>query len=118
MTTPCLDVQDASAAGPGLETTIRCGNIYLSRELCGAHLAGAHSIALVAHGEGVVIVPLIQQSAGGVLLKVRNARGDRVLHAQEFLRARGVPEDFEERRFLVRWVPELSALAIIGVPAL
>jgi len=87
MTTPYPDVQDAGAAGPGFEVAIRRGNIYLSRELCGAHLAGAHSIALVAHDEGVLIVPLIQQSAGGMLLKIRNARGDRVLHAQEFLRA-------------------------------
>ena len=118
MTTLAPDDLDASGEPPSFDVTIRSGNIHLSHELCSAHLAEARSVALVAHGEDVLIMPLIQQSAGGMLLKIRNARGDRVLHAQEFLRARGVPEDFEERRFPVRWIAELSALAIMGMPIL
>ena len=65
-----------------------------------------------------LIVPLMHQSAGGMLLKIRNARGDRVLHAQEFLREQSVPEDFTERRFVVHWVSELSALAVTELPIL
>jgi hypothetical protein len=96
--------------------SIKRGSIYLSRELCDAHLPDAGAVALLARDDAVLIVPLARQSAGGLLLKVRNARGDRVLHAQEFLRARGLPEDFEERRFPVHWASELKALAIRGLP--
>jgi hypothetical protein len=95
---------------------IRRGNVHLSRELCDAHLPDAGAVALLARDDAVLIVPLARQSAGGLLLKIRNARGDRVLHAQEFLRARGLPEDFEERQFPVHWVAELEALAILGLP--
>ena len=118
MTTPHPDRVPAGVTAPGFEVTIRRGNIYLSRELCDAHLAGAGSIALVVRDGRTLIVPLIQQSAGGMLLKIRNARGDRVLHAQEFLREQGVPEDFTERRFAVGWISELSALAITGLSIL
>jgi hypothetical protein len=96
--------------------SIRRGSIYLSRELCDAHLPDAGAVALLARDDDVLIVPLARQSAGGLLLKVRNARGDRVVHAQEVLRARGLPEDFEERRFTVHWAGELKALAILGLP--
>ncbi len=63
-------------------------------------------------------MPLIQRSAGGMLLKIRNAGGDRVLHAQEFLREQGVPQDFVEQRFAVRWVSERSARVMSIGPAL
>lgn len=106
-------VADATASGPMV--SIRRGNIHLSRELYDAHLPNADAVALLCRDDAVLIVPLTRQSAGGLLLNVRNARGDRVVHAQEFLRARGLPDDFEERRFPVQWVAELKALAIPGL---
>ena len=84
--------------------SIKRGSIYLSRELCDAHLPDAGAVALLARDDAVLIVPLARQSAGGLL------------HAQECLRARGLPEDFEERRFPVHWASELKALAIRGLP--
>jgi hypothetical protein len=105
-----------SHADDGPMISIRRGNIHLSRELCHAHLPDVGAVALLARDDTVLIVPLARQSAGGLLLKIRNARGDRVVHAQEFLRARGLPEDFEERQFPVYWIAELKALAILGLP--
>jgi hypothetical protein len=94
--------------------TIARGSIHLTRELCDAYLPDSGAVALLARDGAVLIVPLARQSAGGLLLKIRNARGDRVLHAQEFLRTLGLPEDFSDRQCGVRWVPEMSALAIEG----
>ena len=53
--------------------SIKRGSIYLSRELCDAHLPDAGAVALLARDDAVLIVPLARQSAGGLLLKVRNA---------------------------------------------
>jgi hypothetical protein len=112
---PTADAEPEATA-TGHMVSIRRGSIHLPRALCDAHLADVGAVALLARDAAVLIVPLARRSAGGLLLKVRNARGDKVLHAMEFLRARGLPEDFEQRWFRVEWVAELNALAIRGVP--
>jgi hypothetical protein len=73
------------------------------------------SVALLVRDEQIMIVPLIQQSAGGLLLKQRNARGDRVIHAQEFFRSRNLAEEFEVRSVPVRWSAEAAALVVGGL---
>jgi hydrogenase maturation protease len=93
------------------------GNFYLSREICDTYLPGVVSVALLARDDEVLIVPLTQQSAGGLLLKHRNSRGDRVIHAQEFFRARNLPEDFELRAMRVQWSRESAALIVSGLTA-
>jgi hypothetical protein len=94
------------------EILLARGNIYLSREICEAHLAGVVSVALIARDGNILIVPLTQQSGGGLLLKQRNARGDRVIHAQDFYRAKGLVEDFEQRTLPVCWCQEYAALVV------
>lgn len=91
------------------------GSFYLSRELCDTYLRGVVSVALLAREQIVLIVPLTQQSGGGLLLKQRNARGDRVIHAQEFFRDKGFLEDFEERTASAHWSPESAALVVTGL---
>lgn len=92
------------------------GNLYLSRETCEAHLRGAPGVALLQRDGRVLIVPLAPDSAGGLLLKVRNARGDCVVHAQEFFRQHGYLEDFVERRCALRWDAAVAALVVEGLP--
>lgn len=92
------------------------GNLYLTRETCDTYFPGIQSVALIAREEAVMIVPLTQESGGGLLLKIRNARGDRVIHAQEFFRAQGLIEDFHERTVPVRWSSESAALVVAGIP--
>jgi hypothetical protein len=90
------------------------GNIYLPRAICDAYFAGISSVALIVREGAIQIVPLSRDSAGGLLLKQRNARGDRVVHAQEFMREKGYPELFEPRTVAVRWNGDLAALSIEG----
>jgi hypothetical protein len=96
------------------EILIARGNFYLSRELCDTHLSGVESVALLARSGVILIVPLARGSAGGLLLKQRNARGDRVIHAQEFIREKGYPEQFEPRTVAVHWNTDSAALSIDG----
>jgi hypothetical protein len=52
-----------------------------------------------------------------LLLKQRNARGDRVIHAQEFFRSRNLPEQIESRSVPARWSAEAAALIVSGLRA-
>lgn len=88
------------------------GSIYLTREICDAYFEAIQSVALIVRDDKLLIVPLIQESAGGLILKVRNARGDRVIQAQEFFRDKGFAEDFEEQTIAVSWNSEWAALGL------
>lgn len=68
------------------------------------------------HEDGILVFPLIQDSAGGLMLKIRNAQGDRIIHAQEFFRNHDYVEQFEERHCDVRWLSDRAALLVAGVP--
>lgn len=92
------------------------GSFHLPRELCDRCFPGTVSVALLKREGRVMIVPLAADSAGGILLKQRNARGDRVIQAQEFLRQQGIPEEFGDRPLAVRWCRELAALEVEGLP--
>ena len=95
-----------------LQVTIARGNIYVPLEVYETYFKGIECVALMPHEEGVLLIPLIQQSAGGLLLKIKNLRGDRVIHAQEFWRQHGYVEDFAERTYQVRWISERAALLL------
>jgi hydrogenase maturation protease len=101
-----------ASATDATAVSVAKGNFYLSRELCDAWLSGVASVALLMQGEDVMIVPLIRDSAGGLLLKQRNARGDRVIHAQEFFRHCNLPEDAEPRTLRAHWSCDRAALVV------
>jgi hypothetical protein len=103
-----------------LRATIGGGSIYLPRELCERYLPHATAVALLARDGALLIVPLDPGSAGGLLLKVRNARADRVIHAHEFFRSHGFAEDIARREVAIRWDADRSALVLelpLGSPA-
>jgi len=104
-------------AAKSAEVVVARGNFYLSREVCESYLPGIASVALLARDDEVMIVPLTRDSAGGLLLKQRNARGDRVIHAQEFFRSRNLPEQIESRSVPARWSAEAAALIVSGLRA-
>lgn len=105
-----------AAAPPSISVTVARGNLYLSRETCESCLGGIESVALLDRDGRLMVVPLMPESAGGLLLKIRNARGDRVIHAQEFFREKGYLEDFQERIFPAHWDADAAALVIAAVP--
>jgi hydrogenase maturation protease len=98
-----------------LGARIARGSIYLDRALCAQYLGDAVSVAVLQRDGRSLLVPLHGSTAGGLLLKVLNARGDRVVHAEEFLRTVGIEADAPERRVPVRWCPEVAALILDGL---
>ena len=109
-----MPILNEAAPSPTYQISIARGNIYLPLEVCDVYFQGIENVALLAHEAGLLIIPLMQNAAGGSLLKVKNLRGDRVVHAQEFWRQHGYNEEFEERIFPVRWESKRAALLVSG----
>ena len=114
-TAPAPSDPPAGTDDPLASAGLCAGNLQLSREAVERYLPGIESVALLRRNEQVLIVPLTRESGGGLLLKVRNARGDRVIHAQEFMRNHGCAEDFVARRVAMHWDVAAAALVLSGI---
>lgn len=97
---------------PKYQVTIARGNIYIPLATYHAYLKTIEAVALLPHDDGILLFPLIQDSAGGLLLKTRNLNGDRLVHAQEFFRNNGYAEEFTDKPVFVTWMTERAALLI------
>jgi len=86
------------------------GSLYLSVEYYDRYFKGLGSVVLVNRDKQLLIMPIHNEAGGGFLMKIRNARGDRVIHAQEFLAFHGL-ENMDEAVH-GRWDSELSALVL------
>jgi len=82
----------------GAGVLLHDGRLHLSAELHAGPLRGCDAVALLADEDGWLLVPL-HAGAGGLQLKQRNARGDRVVECREFVRAQGIEDDAPPMRF-------------------
>lgn len=96
----------------GAHVRILRGSIYIDRELYEQYMPEVSCVATVSRDGQVYILPLRGPAPGGSLLKVRNARGDRVVHADEFLNTLGLPAEAPERCVPVRWIAEMAGLRL------
>ena len=87
---------------------IKAGSLRLSKELYDRYFDGRDGALLMVNDGRMQIVP-VDQVAGGLLVKQRNLRGDRVIHGAEFFRAHDV-EGFEGE-VEVSWDSALGALS-------
>jgi hydrogenase maturation protease len=88
---------------------IRGGNLYLEASVYKKYFAGLESVILLRQQDKMLILPVRHAAAGGLFLKVRNPQGDRVVHAQEFLRDQGLDEQ-QEWTLPVQWNSQSAAL--------
>jgi hypothetical protein len=95
--------------------SIANGNIYVSLEVYETYFRSVEAVALLADDAGILILPLIESSAGGILMKMKNLRGDRVIHAQEFIRRHGYLESNENYTYSIQWSTERAGLLIQNV---
>ena len=95
------------------ERTIRIsnGNLYFDKELYETFFSGVDVIALLPVEGGFSVMPLFNNANGGRLLKLRNAKGDRVVSAPDFFRDRGI-QDMDETHCPVRWNSETVSLFV------
>jgi hypothetical protein len=72
--------------------TLRRGSLYLDQEVYQSYFAPLSGIVLLRDGESLLVMPVRLAGAGGYLVKVRNAAGDRVVDAADFFRSQGIDD--------------------------
>lgn len=93
---------------------VRRGAVYLPAELCARHFAGIDAVIVLIRERRLMVLPVMQATAGGCLLKIRNARGDRVAAAPDVFAANGLA-DFAAEGLPAAWSDEEAAL-IVALP--
>lgn len=83
------------------------GSLRVPRELYDLWFAGVDACVLLRDGDDLLVLPVRHLPGGGHLLKVRNARGDRVVAATDFFRDHGAEAD---RSFDVAWSTAAAGL--------
>ena len=93
------------------KVAIRNGNLYVEHELYKKFFNGIETIALLKRDTGFLVMPVFSQASGGRLLKMRNAAGDRVVTATDFLQDFNLDEH-AEKNFLATWDSSAAALFV------
>lgn len=91
------------------------GHMRVPQATYALYFGGVDAAALIEREGEVLLLPLRGSVAGGLLLKQRNLRGDRVMLAAEFLAQIGFDAFAADVEFEVRWVAEAAALQIVGL---
>ena len=109
------NADETRSASDTHSVVIHRGNIYVDAETYQKYFSGIESVAVIAREDDIALMPVRNPGGGGLLLKIRNAQGDRVIHAREILESAGIPED-KEIRATPKWDSEFAALRIPAAP--
>jgi hypothetical protein len=69
---------------------VRDGSVYLPAAVVATYFRGIDTVVVMIRGSRLMILPVHQATAGGCLLKRRNAAGDRVAQARDAFLDRGL----------------------------
>ena len=92
-----------------LSISLKSGRLYFGRAVYDRYFAGLASVILMRREADLLILPVRHAAAGGYVIKVRNAAGDRLVEAMDFFRGQGL-EDHQAGDFPVTWSAEAAAL--------
>jgi hypothetical protein len=92
------------------QITIKQGKLYLSAELYNTYFAGRETAALIEKDGKLLLLPIFSEAQGGLLIKVINARGDRLVDAVDMLRRMNL--DFDTMSCNIAWSTDLAGLFI------
>ncbi|MEQ1715781.1 MAG: hypothetical protein ABL907_07320 [Hyphomicrobium sp.] len=89
--------------------TVRRGALYFTRDVYERFFNTLDNVILLRDGNDLVVLPVRNQSAGGYVIKLRTAAGDRTVQAADFFRDQGI-EDQMEMTLPATWSDERAAL--------
>jgi len=89
---------------------LKNGNLYIDSDVYDTYFNSADSVVLIHRESNYFLMP-VQQMAGGLLMKIINTKGDRVVNAIEFLQHNKVDSN-EARTIEVKWDQNYSALSL------
>lgn len=93
----------------GAKLNIQSGSIYLMAEDYQAYFQGLEAVIVLIRDQALHIMPVQQMTAGGYLLKMRNAKGDRVVAAPDVFFEHGLAE-WTATNLEATWSSDLGAL--------
>ena len=70
--------------------SVRDGSVYLPAVVVETYFRGISSLVVLIRDGTLMILPVHQATAGGCLLKLRNAAGDRVAQARDVFQDQGL----------------------------
>jgi len=70
--------------------TVRDGSVYLPGTVVETYFRGIDAVVVLIREETLMVLPVRQATAGGCLLKLRNAAGDRVAQARDVFQDQGL----------------------------
>ncbi len=70
--------------------TLRDGSVYLPAEVVATYFRGIDAVVVLIRDGTLMVLPVHQATAGGCLLKLRNAAGDRVAQARDVFQDQGL----------------------------
>ncbi len=91
--------------------TVRRGLLHFTREAYERVFPSVQAVVLVRDGRDLIVLPVRHAAAGGYVVKLRNAAGDRVVDAADFLRANGI-EDSEQLQVEAVWSETAASLVV------
>ncbi len=100
--------QPPSGAG---RVQLRAGRLHIPSEVFDRGMSGCAAIALTVRDGRWLLLPLLG-GAGGLQVKMRNPRGDRVIESQEFFRQQGLEDDPTPREFELKFEPEFGGFLL------
>jgi hypothetical protein len=90
---------------------VRRGAVHIDRDTYERLFAPLTGLVLLREGSTLLVLPVRLAGAGGYLVKVRNAAGDRVVDAADFWRENGI-DDGAELELEGTWDDARGALVV------
>jgi hypothetical protein len=92
--------------------TVRDGSVYLPAAVVATYFRGIDAVVVLIREGTLMILPVHQATAGGCLLKLRNAAGDRVAQARDVFQDQGLlSQNLVD--LPAQWVSEQGALCAV-----
>lgn len=92
------------------QITIKQGKLYLDSELYNLYFAGRETAALIEREGKLLLLPIFSQAQGGLLIKIINARGDRLVDGVDILRRMNL--DCQTLTCNISWSSDMAGLLI------
>ncbi|WP_333715166.1 hypothetical protein [Yoonia sp.] len=97
--------------------SVRDGSVYLPAVVVETYFRGIASVVVLIRDGTLMILPVHQATAGGCLLKLRNAAGDRVAQARDVFQDLGLL-GLRVTDLPANWVSDQGALCAELPPSL
>lgn len=90
---------------------IRRGSLHFTQNVYERFFNGLDNVILLRDGRDLLVLPVRNQAAGGYVIKLRTAAGDRAVQAADFFRDHGIDDDVE-LSLPAAWSDERAGLII------